>query len=56
MAQIGIDTVNVDGYVLVVRAWVTRYEAMQVHFDLNRAIKDEFDNRPPIVGRQKAVE
>jgi small conductance mechanosensitive channel len=54
VAQIGIDAVNIDGYVLVVRAWVTRYEAMQVHFDLNRAIKDEFDRRPPVAARAQA--
>ena len=34
-------------YVLVVRAWVPRPQAMQVRFDLNRAVKEEFQHRAP---------
>jgi small conductance mechanosensitive channel len=48
VSQIGIDSVNPDTFVLVTRVWVQRHEAMQVHFDLNRAIKEEFQRRPPI--------
>ncbi|HET6194993.1 MAG TPA: mechanosensitive ion channel family protein, partial [Acetobacteraceae bacterium] len=47
VAQIGVDTVNEGNYVLVVRVWVTREEAAQVHFDLNRAVKEEFQRRTP---------
>jgi small conductance mechanosensitive channel len=47
VAQIGVDTVNEANYVLVVRVWVTRDEAPQVHFDLNRAVKEEFQRRAP---------
>jgi len=47
MAQIGIDTVGDANYVLVVRLWVPRPDAMQVHFDINRAVKEEFQRRAP---------
>jgi len=47
VAQIGVDAVNDGNYVLVVRAWVPRPQAMQVRFDLNRAVKEEFQRRAP---------
>jgi small conductance mechanosensitive channel len=47
VAQIGADAVNEGNYVLVVRAWVPRHQAMQVRFDLNRAVKEEFQRRAP---------
>jgi small conductance mechanosensitive channel len=47
VAQIGVDTVNDSNYVLVIRAWVPRPQAMQVRFDLNRAVKEEFQRRAP---------
>jgi len=46
VAQIGVDVVNENNYVLVARVWVPRNEAAQVHFDLNRAVKEEFQRRP----------
>jgi small conductance mechanosensitive channel len=42
MAQIGVDAVNEENYVLVARLWVARREATQVKFDLNRAMKELF--------------
>ena len=47
VAQIGVDTVNEANYVLVVRVWATRDDAPQIHFDLNRAVKEEFQRRAP---------
>src|SRR4029078_5723595 len=47
VAQIGVDAVNENNYVLVARVWVPRPEAAQVRFDLNRAVKDEFQRRAP---------
>jgi small conductance mechanosensitive channel len=47
VAQIGVDVVNENNYVLVARIWVPRNEAAQVHFDLNRAVKEEFQRRAP---------
>jgi len=47
VAQIGIDTVNEGNYVLVARLWVPRPDALQVRFDLNRAVKEEFERHPP---------
>src|SRR5579883_355242 len=42
VAQIGIEVLNDASYVLVTRVWVPRREAMQVHFDINRAVSEEF--------------
>jgi len=47
MAQIGVDSVGDANYVLVARLWVPRRLAMQVHFDVNRAIMEEFQRRAP---------
>ena len=56
MAQIGVDTVNADNFVVVARLWVARHEALQVHFDLNRAVKEDFQRRPPLLEQSKAAE
>lgn len=56
VAQIGVDTVNEGNYVLVVRAWVPRHQAMQVRFDLNRAVKEEFQHRAPKRGEARAAD
>jgi len=47
VAQIGVDAVNENNYVLVARVWVPRENAAQVHFDLNRAVKEEFQRHAP---------
>jgi small conductance mechanosensitive channel len=47
VAQIGVEVVNEGNYVLIARLWVPRNEALQVRFDLNRAIKEEFQRRAP---------
>lgn len=47
VAQIGVDAVNEGTYVLVIRVWAPRPDAMQVRFDLNRAVQDEFQRRAP---------
>jgi small conductance mechanosensitive channel len=56
VTQIGIDAVNAADFIIVVRAWVQRHEAMQVHFDLNRAIKEDFQRRPPVIEQARAAE
>ena len=56
VAEIGIDTVNAADFVIVVRVWVRRHEAMQVHFDLNRAIKEDFQRHPPVVEQARAAD
>ena len=56
MAQIGIDTVNAGDFVIVVRVWVRRHEAMQAHFDLNRAIKEDFQRHPPVIEQALAAD
>jgi small conductance mechanosensitive channel len=56
MAQIGIDTVNAGDFIVVARLWVARHDAPQVHFDLNRAIKDDFQRRPPLFEQAKAAD
>jgi small conductance mechanosensitive channel len=47
VAQIGVDSVAEANFTLVARLWVPRRDALQVQFDLNRAIKEEFDHKPP---------
>jgi len=47
MAQIGVDSVTDANYVLVARLWAPRRDAMQVHFDVNRAVIEEFQHRAP---------
>jgi len=47
VAQVGVDAVNEATYVLIIRVWVPRPDAMQVHFDLNRTVKEEFERRAP---------
>lgn len=56
VAEIGVDTVNEGNFVLVARVWVPRRDAMQVRFDLNRAVKEEFQRRPPIQEEARAAE
>jgi len=47
MAQIGVDSVSDTNYVLVARLWVPRHDAMQVHFDVNHAVMEDFQRRAP---------
>jgi small conductance mechanosensitive channel len=47
VAQIGVDAVNEGTYVLVIRVWVPRSDAMQVRFNLNRVVQEEFQRRAP---------
>jgi len=54
VAQIGVDSVGDANYVLVARLWVPRQVALQVQFDLNRAIKEEFERRAPSTDQQSA--
>jgi small conductance mechanosensitive channel len=56
VAQIGIDTVNEGNYVLVARLWVPRPDALQVRFDLNRAVKEEFQRRAPTREEARAAD
>jgi small conductance mechanosensitive channel len=56
VAQIGIDTVNEGNYVLVARVWVPRRDALQIRFDLNRAVKEDFQRRPPTREEARAAD
>jgi small conductance mechanosensitive channel len=56
VAQIGVDTVNEGNYVLVARMWVPRPDALQIRFDLNRAVKEEFQCRPPTRAEARAAD
>jgi small conductance mechanosensitive channel len=55
-AQIGIDAINAEDFIVVARLWVARHDAQQVHFDLNLAIKQDFDRRPPLFERSEAAD
>lgn len=56
MAQIGIESVAEGNYTLVARLWVPRRDALQVKFDLNRAIKEEFQRSPPKATEAQAAD
>lgn len=56
MDQIGVDVVNDVNYVLVTRMWVPRRDAMQVHFDINHAVNDALQQRPPDPGEARAAD
>jgi small conductance mechanosensitive channel len=45
IAQIGVDTVGDSSFVIVMRLWAERATALQVRFDLNRAVKEDFQRR-----------
>jgi small conductance mechanosensitive channel len=47
VAQIGVESVGDANYVLIARVWVPRQVALQVQFDLNRAIQEEFQRHGP---------
>jgi len=56
VAQIGVESVNEASYVLVARLWVPRPDALQVRFDLNRAVKEEFQRRAPTREEARAAD
>lgn len=46
VSAIGIDTLEADKYTLAAQVWTQRASAMQLKYDLNRGIKQEFDREP----------
>jgi len=56
VAQIGIDSVSEENYVLIARLWVPRHHALQIKFDLNRAVKEEFQRHPPTGEEARAAD
>lgn len=55
IAQIGVDSVTESNYELVARVWVPRGDALQAQFDLNRAIKEEFQHSAPTIEQTEAT-
>lgn len=55
-AQIGVDTVSDSNYTVVIRVWVERSIALQVRFDLNRAVKEEFQRRAAAAEQSRAAD
>jgi small conductance mechanosensitive channel len=47
IAQIGVSSVADANYELIARLWVARPEALQVRFDINRAVKESFEKQAP---------
>jgi small conductance mechanosensitive channel len=45
VANIGVDSLGDDNYVLLAHVWVKRADQAAVRFDLNRIVKGEFDRR-----------
>ena len=52
VSAIGIDTLEADKYTLAAQVWTQRESALQLKYDLNRGIKQEFDCEPAAVERQ----
>jgi small conductance mechanosensitive channel len=46
VTDIGVESVGNDNYTLAAHLWVSRRDATALRFDLNRAIKEEFERRP----------
>ncbi len=44
---VGVEMLNDNGYVLAAQIWVNRDQSTEVHFDLNRAVKEEFERPAP---------
>jgi small conductance mechanosensitive channel len=51
---IGVEALNDNGYVLAAQVWVNRGQSTEVRFDLNRAVKDEFERRAPVAVERRA--
>jgi len=52
VSAIGIDTLEADKYTLAAQVWTSRKSALQLKYDLNRGIKEEFDRPRPAVERR----
>ena len=52
ISAIGVEALNDNGYVLTARVWVEQNDFTNVRFDLNRAMKEAFDQRPNAVERR----
>lgn len=46
ISDIGVESVSDGGYTLAAHVWASRRDATAVRFDLNRAVKEEFERRP----------
>jgi len=55
IGQIGVESVADSNYTVVMRLWVPRGDALQLQFDLNKAVKEEFQRRPPTIEEAKAA-
>ncbi len=51
---VGVEALNDDGYVLAAQVWVNRDQSTEAQFDLNRAVKEEFEHRAPAAVERRA--
>lgn len=56
VSDIGVESVGDGNYTLAVHLWVSRRDATTMRFDLNRAVKEEFERRAPANITRAAVE
>ena len=54
VSAIGIDTLEADKYTLAAQVWTARETALQLKYDLNRGIKEEFDRPSPAAVERRA--
>jgi small conductance mechanosensitive channel len=51
---VGVEALNDNGYVLTALVWVNRGDSTAVQFDLNRAVKEDFERRAPAAVERRA--
>jgi small conductance mechanosensitive channel len=54
IATVGVESLNDNGYVLAAKVWVAQRELPALQFELNRAVKEEFERRPPAAMERRA--
>jgi small conductance mechanosensitive channel len=52
--SVGVEALNDSGYVLMAQVWADREQSTEVQFDLNRAVKEEFERRAPVPVERRA--
>ena len=51
---VGVEALNDSGYVLAAQVWVNHDQSTEAQFELNRAVKEEFERRAPQAVERRA--
>jgi small conductance mechanosensitive channel len=55
IASVGVESLTDSGYMLAARIWVDQRDLPDLHLELNRAVKEEFERRPPAAMERRAA-